>query len=136
MKGKDVFKIELAKPVCIEGISEDALRELVSQLTVVVGNKDFGGLVLSSGGTQVRFVFGPDGNFQGVTAKVGGKDITLIEGAGSNSLGIFSGSISNTNPGAGWEPDVALTTKYFSQPADPAQWEIFVARRVTVINTI
>lgn len=128
------FKVSLKKPVCIEGLSEDALREFVAQLQVVLSSKEFTGIVVSSGGTQVRFVFDPTGNFQGVTAKVGGKDIVLIGGAGSSELGIFKGAPSNTSPGAGWEIEEALTRQYLNQPPDRNQWDIFYASRVTVIN--
>ena len=128
------FKIELRKPVCIQSISEDSLRELVDALQVTLKDDTFSGFVLSSGGTSVRFVFGPDGNFQGVVAKVGGKDITLIEGANSSSLGIFKGAPSGTNPGPGWEVEAELTQQYLSQPMNQNDWNIFYASRVSVIN--
>lgn len=133
MATDNFFKVDIAAPVCIEGLSEDALRELVNALIITVKDKSFGGFVLSSNGVQVKFNF-PDGNFQGVTARVNGEDIVIIPGVKDKGLGIFYGAPTGTNPGAGWEVDAVLTQKYLNQPPIQTNWEIFYARRVAVLN--
>lgn len=130
------FKVTLKAPVCIDGLSEDAIRDLVDNLGVSFADGEFTSFVFSSGGTQVKFVFDPSGNFYGVTAKIGGKDIMLIGGAGSSTLGIFKGAPNNTNPGAGWEVEEDLTRQYLNQPPNRNDWSIFYASRVSVINNL
>jgi hypothetical protein len=134
MSIENFFTIDLKNPVCIEGISEDALRAWIDALVIRVSDKSFGGFVLSSPGAQVKFHF-PDGNFQGVTARVNGKDIVIIPGVKDNGLGIFYGAPSDTNPGPGWEVDAGLTQKYLNQPPIQNNWEIFYAKRVAVLNS-
>jgi len=131
----EFFNIEIANPVCIEGLSEDALRALVNALTISVKDPGFGGVVLSSPGAQVKFNFGPDGNFSGVTAKINGMDIVLIPGVGSQALQVFAGPPSATNPGVGWEIDAELTQEVLSQPANQNLWKAFFARRAPVLNS-
>lgn len=136
MSIKDLFKVSLSKPICIEGFSEDSLRALVEALRVSPKESSFSTVVTSSAGTKVEFRFGSDGNFEGVFAKIDGQQIVLIQGTQGKSLGVFEGPPSSTNPGAGWEVDATLTQKYLNQPPDQTQWEIFYAKRVNVLNTV
>lgn len=133
MSVENFFKVSVKEPVCVEGLSEDALRALVDALLISVSDKNFGGFVLSSQGVQVKFNF-PDGNFQGVTARVNGQDIVIIPGVKDNGLGVFYGAPSAINPGAGWEIDADLTQRYLNQPPTQDKWEIFYAKRVAVLN--
>lgn len=128
------FDIALKQPICVDGLTEDALRALVNALQIKVANKDFGGFVLSSSGVQIKFQFGPDGSFQGVFAKLNGKSTTIIPGTTSKYLAVFEGPPSSVNPGVGWEVNVELTQEYLNQPPDQNQWKIFYAKRVSVLN--
>lgn len=130
----NLFKLELDRPVCLSGLSEDDIRELVNAISVSVTNDEFKGFALVSGGNQVTFRFGPDGNFQGIYAKVGGKNIVLFPGAGSSNLQVFKGVPSATNPGEGWTVETDLTREILGQPIDENQWKLFYASRVGVIN--
>jgi len=135
MSAENFFKVGLKSPACIEGLDEDALRALVDALIITVADKDFAGFVLSSKGVQVKFNF-PDGNFQGVTARVNGKDIVIIPGVSGNEVCIFKGVPSpGNNPPAGWQVEVELTQKYLNQPPIQANWELFYASRVAVLNS-
>jgi hypothetical protein len=131
-----LFKVALKKPVSIDGLTDDAVRELVASLLISVEEKTFPGFVRSTNGTEVKFVFGPDGNFSGISAKIGGKNVNLIPGAGSSNLETFKGPPNATNPGAGWKVEYDLTRKYFNQPEDESDWEIFYASRIGVLNTL
>lgn len=136
MNIKDFFTISLRDTPCIEGLSEDALRELISALEISVSDDKFTGFVLSANGTQVRFNFNSNGNFSGVTARLNSKNVTLINGVGSSELYVFKGPPSATNPGDGWQVEVDLTRTYLNQPPDQNSWEIFYASRAEVLNTI
>lgn len=132
----EFFNVTLAKPLCIEGLSEDALREFADALQITVKDKDFGGFVTTTGDVQVTFSFGPDGNFQGVFALVNNQHIPLIPGVGSKELYVFKGAISGTNPGSGFKVEPELTVKYLNQALNnESNWEIFYASRVGVLNT-
>lgn len=136
MSSADFFEINVKNPTCIEGISEDALRALVDALTISVKDKKFGNVVLSTGGIEIKFQFGPSGSFEGVYAKQNGQLVTLIPGSSSKGLAIFEGPPSAINPGFGWEVKTDLTVKYLGQPIDENQWEIFYASRVSVLNSV
>lgn len=129
------LKIKLGKIPCLSGLTEDELRELVDALIVEIESGQFDKFVTSSGGIDVKFNFGPDGNFSGVTAKIDGKTVNLIGGAGGNELSVFQGPPSENNPGPGWEVCTELTIEYLSQPPNEADWDIFYAKRVSVLNT-
>lgn len=132
---KNFFKIDVKDTTCIAGLSEDSVRQLVDSIEITVSDPSFSGFVQSTNGTNVKFNFGSDGNFNGVTAKLNSKNITLIHGAGSNELSIFKGAPSALSPGAGWTVEVDLTKKYLNQPDNQLQWEIFYASRTQVLNT-
>lgn len=136
MSNQNLFEITLRRIPCIQGLSEDSLRALVDALQITLGSKEFSGIVTSSPGAQTQFVFSPNGNFDGVTAKINGQNVVLIPGNNSKVLGTFYGAPSSTNPGPGWEPDVALTKKYLGQGPDQNTWEIFYAKRVNAVNNI
>lgn len=136
MSIKDFFNISLKKPACIEGLSEDSLRSLVDSLEISVSDEKFGGFVLSSNGTYVKFNFDSNGNFSGVTAKLNSKNVTLFHGVGSKELYVFKGPPTATNPGYGWKVEPDLTKKYLNQPDDENSWEIFYASRTEVLNTV
>jgi hypothetical protein len=136
MDSRNLFEIGLKRPVCLSDFSEDSIRAFVDALQVAVSDDSFGGVVLSSQGVSVKFVFGPDGNFSGVTAKLDGKDITLIPGVGQGALQIFEGKPTSIVPGAGWEVVPELTRSLLNQPVNQDDWEAFIARRVGVLNTI
>lgn len=133
MSAANFFKISLKKPICIDGLSEDALRALVNAIEIAVADKDFGGFVTTNG-IAVEVKFGADGSFQGVFAKLNGQNTAIIPGAGSSALAIFKGSPSSTNPGPGWFVETELTKQYLNQPADENLWSIFYASRVSVLN--
>jgi len=136
MSNQNLFEVSLKTPLCIEGLSEDALRQFVDALQVAYADKQFTSVVLATSGVQVKFNFGSDGNFQGVTAKINGQQVVLIPGTNSKALGVFAGSPSPTNPGPGWEVNATLTQQYLNQPPDQNQWEIFYAQRVNVLNSV
>lgn len=133
MSSEDFFSVALKKPVCIEGLNEDALRALVNALQITVKDSSFGGLVKTNG-INVEFKFGPDGSFQGVFAKLNGQNTAIIPGTSSSSLQLFKGAPSSTNPGPGWSVETDLTRTYLNQPADDSQWALFYASRVSVLN--
>ena len=93
-------------------------------------------IVTANGGINVQFLFGSDGNFMGAYAQIGGVSIPLVFGTGSSNLQVFKGSPSATNPGPGWDVEVALTKKYLSQSGAEATWEIFYASRVAIVSII
>jgi len=131
------FKIGVKKPTCIKGLSEDDLRELVNALLITVTDPTFPGFVRSTNGTDVKFEFDGNGNFAGVSAKLDSKNVFIISGAGGQELGLFKGSPSAANPGPGWRVEIELTRKFFNQnPELESQWEIFVASRIGVLNTL
>lgn len=134
MNIKNFFDITLKKPVCIEGISEDAIRELINALEISVTDDEFTSFVVSTAGTKVKFNFGPDGNFNNVTADINSQKIVLFEGVTGSQLGVFKGSPTATNPGTGWQVEVDLTRKYLNQPINENDWEMFLASRVGIIN--
>ena len=136
MTNQNLFEILLKAPLCIEGLSEDSVRQLVDSLQIGFKDPEFSSVVTSTAGVQTKVVFGSDGNFQGIFAKINGQQIVLVPGTNSKNLGVFQGPPSATNPGAGWEVDAVLTQKYLNQPADENQWEIFYAKRVNVLNTV
>lgn len=131
----DSFEVELQNVPCLRNVSEDELREIVNALRVVAQSTDLERFVTSTGGITVKFEFGPDGNFAGVTAKIDGQAINLIGGAGGNELQLFRGAPTATNPGAGWEVDVTATQALLNQGSDQTTWEYFYAGRVSVLNT-
>ena len=130
----NLFEVKLKSPVCIEGISEDSLRQLVDSLLIESTNEGFSGFVMSSQGVQVFFDFGPDGNFNGIKAKVNGKNVTILPGVNSRALSVFEGPPSASNPGPGWEVVVDLTQTVLGQTGDESQWTVFFAKRVAVFN--
>lgn len=136
MSIKNFFKINIKNPSCIANLSEDDLKQLVQSLEIEVSDEKFGGFVLCTAGTQVKFNFDSSGNFSGVTARLNSKNITLIHGVGSNELSVFKGAPSNVNPGDGWTIEVDLTRRFLNQPANENNWEIFYASRSAVINNI
>ena len=131
-KNLDAYKIALSKPVCLEGLSEDGVRQLVEAL-VITGRDNPENVVLSSPGVQLFFKFGADGSFEGLYAKQGGVSGVIIPGTSSKGLNVFKGPPSSGNPGAGWEVEVELTKKYLNQSNDQTLWEIFFASRVSII---
>lgn len=114
----------------IEGLSEDALRELIKSINIKVVDNKFGGFVVSTANIPVRVNFDSSGKFDGIQAILDGQVINLVHGANSNALAIFKGVPSSKNPGPGWEVEVGLTQQYLNQPPNQANWEIFFARRV------
>lgn len=129
----DFLKIVLRNPVCIKDLGENSLRLLVEELVVQVTDPKFSGFVLSDNGTQVRFNF-PGGNFGDATAKVNGEDYVIIPGLNQKGLEAFRGPPTNTNPGYGWKVEIELTQEILQQPPNQAQWKIFYASRVPVLN--
>lgn len=129
------LKVKLGKIPCLSNISEDELRELVDALIVEIEAGAFDNFVTSSGGIDVKFNFSPDGNFAGITAKIDGKSVSLLGGAGGNELTVFKGAPSESNPGPGWQVERDLTISRLGQPQNEADWEIFYATRVSVLNT-
>lgn len=137
MEFKELFDISLKRPICIEGISEDSVRELVNALEIDVDdNGSFTGFVTTNNGVQVKFNFDSTGNFSGVTAKLNGKNINLINGYNSSELQVFKGPPTATNPGSGWQTEPVLTKQYLNQPDNENNWEIFYASRVAVLNNV
>lgn len=135
MSEETTFSIEITDPKGIEDLSEDSVRKLVAALKVLPNLKEFKGFVRSTKGVAVKFNFGPDGNFAGVTAKVNGKDVTLIPGVNSNQLTIFYGPPTSTNPGVGWEIEEELTVSVLKQTeGDQNSWELFFAKPVSIFN--
>lgn len=132
MSNKKLLKVSINKPVCVAGLSDDDVRQLVSSLVVDVSGED--AVVSSTQGFSVKFNFSPDGNFLDTTAKINNKSIVLLHGSSSGALQVFAGPPSNTNPGEGWEIDAVLTTKYLGQSGNQNAWDIFFARRVPVLN--
>ena len=131
----NAFLVRIKKPACIADLSEDDLQAIANALEIVPVDPEAVNFVKSTGGVQTKFVYGSDGNFNGVYAKIDGQSIPIIPGVGSKVLGLFKDAPSGTNPGVGWEIEVELTKKYFGGADDQSQWEIFVASRVGVINT-
>jgi hypothetical protein len=128
----DEFKLALKSNVCIEGLSEDTVRQLVDSLQVVA--KDTANYVKSSGGVQVKVQFGSDGTFNGIYARLNGIQIPLVLGVGSTALQLFKGGVTSVNPGPGWQVEYDLTIKYLNAPPDETAWELFYASRVSTIN--
>src|SRR3990172_8597129 len=110
-----MFDISLSKPLCIQGLSEDSIREFVNALQVVVKDPNFGGFVTATGDVQVTFSFGPDGNFAGAFALLNGMQIPIILGVNSKALYMFAGAPSSTSPGPGFTVDVELTKELLNQ---------------------
>lgn len=131
-----LFQVELKRPVCIPGLTEDDLNQLVRSLLVTVSDPNFAGFVRSTSGTDVKFNFDSAGNWSGVTAKINSQNVELIPGVGSGQMEIFKGPPSASYPGAGWQIEVDLTKSILSQPENENQWTAFLASRVGVINTI
>lgn len=131
-----LINIRLKKELCLKNFSEDDIRLLVDSLEAEIIDEELSSLVHSTGGIPVKFIFGSDGNFSGVYAKQGGRQIPLIFGVGGNELSIFKGAPSLSNPGPGWEVEVELTRQYLSQPPSENDWQIFFASRAAVINTV
>ena len=71
-----------------------------------------------------------------MTAKIDGRTVTLIGGAGGRELSLFEGPPSENNPGPGWEIARDLTISELGQPPNETEWAVFYARRVSVLNTI
>lgn len=133
MADESSWKLRVKAPVCIEGLGEDAIQELVNSLEVVITEEDRQKIVTSTGNIQVKLVFGSDGNFSGGFAKIGNKNVAIIPGALSQNMQIFKGSPSTNNPGPGWEPEVELTKTLLHQPDDQNAWTAFLASRTNVI---
>lgn len=129
------LKVKLGKIPCLSNISEDELRELVDAMVVEIEAGVLDNFVTSTGGINVKFNFSPDGNFAGITAKIDGKSVSLLGGAGGGELHTFAGPPSENNPGPGWTVERDLTISQLSQPQNEADWDIFYARRVSVLNT-
>ena len=130
------FTISYDKNINIECVPEESVRALVNALEITPTDKNFGGLVTSTNGTQVKFVFGSDGNYAGVTAKIGSQSIKLFNGVGSSELGVFSGAPVGSNIPAGWEVVPDLTVRFLNQPAgNEPVWEMFYAKRISMLNT-
>lgn len=129
------LKVKLIRKLCIPGLSEDDIQAFVEALGVVQ-TKDgiLESIVTSTGGVEVKFIFGSDGNFSGVYAKINGKQIPLIEGINSTQLQTFMGAPSASNPGEGWNLEVELTQKYLNQVGAQSGWEIFYASRKGILN--
>lgn len=136
MEVSDQIRVALSKPVCLKGISEDVLRQLVQALEIELKDPDFPGLVTTSAGVEVKFTFGPDGSFQGVTAKINGQHVVLIPGSASQLLQVFKGPPTGVNPGPGWELEPELTKLYLGGSDDQNTWQIFYARRVSILNVL
>lgn len=130
------FKISVKNPACIEGLTEDAVRELVNSIEITVRDPSFSGIVTSTGDSQVKFTFGSDGNFDGAITRANGVPVTLINGVNSKQLYIFEGPPSGTNPGVGWEVEPDLTKEVLKQTGAESGWKVFFASRAPVLNTI
>lgn len=131
-----VFKLELAGPVCIPGLSEDAVRELFNAARFVIDSGDLDGLVTSSRATRTHFGHDATGNFSGVTEIINGQFSQIIPGLGSDQLGMWSGQPTATKPGPGWEVDPVASQQVFAQSSDQSTWTYFIARRVGILNTV
>lgn len=134
MADKNSLKLKLTRPVCIPGMSEDEVQQLVSAMQVDIVDDQFRGLVYSNGGIKVEFIFGSDGNFSGVYAKIDNKNIALVPGSLSNAMQLFKGSPSNVNPGPGWEIEIDLTKSLLHQEENENNWTAFLASRAPIIN--
>lgn len=129
------LKVKLIRKLCIPGLSEDDVRALVEALGVVQTEEgNLQSVVTSTGGVEVKFVFGSDGNFGGLFAKINGKQVPIISGSSSSELHVFAGAPSATNPGEGWELEVDLTKRYLGQTGPQSGWEIFFASRKGILN--
>lgn len=129
-------KLKLRKPIVLKGLNEDDIRQLLDAIELdLSGDDTLGFPVESTGGIEVKFVFGQDGNFSGVYAPVLGQEIPIIPGLRSSNAQIFLGAPSPTNPGVGWKVEIDLTKRYFNQPENPVSWELFLASREAVINS-
>lgn len=133
---KNLFELKIKTPPCIAGVSEDDIRALLDSIEVTITDPTLSNFVTSTFGTQVKFNFGSDGNFNSVTAKLNGKIVTLIQGAGGNELQVFKGAPSVTNPGYGWTVETDLTKQYLGQPDNENNWVIFFASRARVLNVV
>ena len=130
------FKLEFVGTPCIDGLSEDAIRAIEEQFVVKIDSADLDGVVRAPKNTRTRVAYGQDGNFDGVTAKINGKIITLFPGVGGGQLAIYEGIPTSEYPGAGWEVVVEASMSMFSQTSDQSTWKYFVARRIGILNTI
>ena len=129
------LKVKLIRKLCIPGIKEDDIQALVEALGVVQTKEGIlESVVTSTGGVEVKFVFGTDGNFAGLFAKINGKQIAIIDGINSTELHTFKGPPSATNPGQGWTVEIDLTKKYLSQTGAQSTWELFYASRTGILN--
>lgn len=123
MSNRNLFEIELKGSPCIEGISEDALRQLVDALIVRAIDDEFKSIVRAATGVEVFVKSSKE-----ITVKEGGDTVNILP-----SVGIFKGVPSSSNPGAGWEIDEDATLNALNQPADRNQWTLFIACRVSSI---
>ena len=130
------FKISLKDTACIEGLSEDALQNLINSIEITVRDPKFGGFVTSTGDSQVKFTFGPDGNFSGAITRANNVPVTLINGVNSKELYIFEGPPSGTNPGVGWKLESELTIDVLRQTGAESTWLAFLASRAPVLNVV
>lgn len=131
-----IFKLELSGPVCIPGLSEDSIRELVGALQVRLLEDALEGFVTASRSARVKFANDGDGNFSGVTETVNGKIVTIIKGLGGGELALCEGVPSVTNPGEGWQVIDELSQQLFSQSEDQTTWKYFAARRIGILNSV
>lgn len=131
----DQLKIVLRGLICLQNLTQDDLQAIVSNLDIKVEGDNIT-FVTSTGGIQVKFLFGSDGNFNGVYAQLGGVSIPIIFGTDSSNLEVFEGPPGASNPGPGWEVDVEASKVITHSIGDEANWRYFIARRVPVVSTI
>jgi len=131
-----LFPIVVEYPVCVEGMTEDAIRELAKALRAKALTDILQGFVQAPAAARVTFAFDSNGNFVGVTAIINGKPTTLINGLGSEELGLFRGPPTATNPGPGWIIEPELSKAWLHVTGDENTWTGFVASRVEILNTV
>lgn len=135
----DLFKIDLKKNPCIENLSEDDVRKLVKELSVVVQDKNFNGFVTVGNSTKNRsrahFGYTGDGNFAGVFAKVNSQSMTILHGVQGKSRTLFEGAPSSSNPGPGWTVDETASKRFLNQTGAQDTWDYFFAYPTGIINT-
>lgn len=131
----DKLKITVRRQLCLMGLSEDSIQEFVDNLQIGTTD-DNTTFVTSKGGIEVQFLFGSDGNFNGVYAQLGGVSIPILFGTGSSNLELFRDAPSASNPGPGWTVDVERSKAWLHQSGPEANWTGFVAYRVPIVSTI
>lgn len=129
------FKLVLNGVPCLECMTADDVTKLLSVIGIEMSEK-IKSFVTSNGNSEIKFVIGSDGNFEGVITTINGQAVILIHGTNSQMLQAFRGPPSGSNPGNGWEVDVDATRTLMGQPVNQDEWTYFYASRKRILNAI